>query len=220
MQMTTTNHGMREAQTPAAVHMATARTEDTGYAGEMPANSAPRPIRRVGIIGAEAIGIAMRLLDADMPVTLFDSRRESTAQAVANARSAYDSLVGAGQLAADQRDRRMGLLTGAANFHHLKDCDLILATRPSEMPAAERLFRHLDELVGHSTILVSNHVPAQIAQLARSTRRPADVLGMRLSDAAGQAGLFEIVRARETSEEAFTTVDALLEKMRSESPAF
>jgi 3-hydroxybutyryl-CoA dehydrogenase len=180
----------------------------------------PRPVRRIGIIGAGAIGIAMHFLDMDMPVTVFDSRRESTAQAIAIARSAFDKLVIAGQLAPDQHDRRMGLLTGAANFHHLKDCDLILATLASEMHVAEKLFRHLDELLGHRTVLVTNHTPAQIAQLARATRRPADVLGMRFPDPAGPFSSFDIVRARETSDEAFATVDALVKNIRQATSPF
>lgn len=233
--MNKANYEVREAPTPAAVVMAAARVSsparpvdlhrddaglqvrtvsETGCLAGRPANDALRAIGRVGIIGADAIGIAMHLLDADIPVTIFDTRRESTAQALAVARFGYEKLVTAGQLAPDMRDRRMALLTGAANFHHLKDCDLILATVSSEMPVAEKLFRRLDDLVKHGTILVTNHTISEMAHIARFTRRPADVLGMRFSTQADPLCSFDLVRGKETSDEAFATVDALIKKIR------
>lgn len=183
-----------------------------------PANDTLRPIGRVGIIGADAtcLSIAMHLLDADMPVTLFNSRRESTVQTVALARSAYGKLAATGQLAADKGDRRMALLAGASNFHHLKDCDLILALHSSEIGAAEKLFRQLDELVERDTIFVTDHPTTGIDRLARCTRRPADVLGLRCSSSTDPLGSFEVARGKETSEQAFSAVDALLKKIRKQ----
>jgi 3-hydroxyacyl-CoA dehydrogenase len=233
--MSKANYEVREALAPAAVVMAAARAFpaarapdlrqaetdlqmktlcETGSLAELPANDTLRQIKRVGIIGADAIGIAMQVLDADIPVTIFDTRREATVQAVATARAGYERLVTAGQLTADKRDRRMALLTGAANFHHLKDCDLILATLSSEMPAAEKLFRRLDDLVKPGTILVTNHTSSEIADIARFTRRPADVLGMRFPIPVVPLRSFDLVRASLTSEETFAAADALVKKIR------
>lgn len=195
--MSKANYDMHESIAPGGVVKAAARQCATR-------------LRRVGIVGAGATGIAMNLLDADMPVTLFDTERASTVGAVATVRSAYERQVAAGRLTSDQRDRRLALLAGAANFHHLKDCDLILATLPSDLPAAEKLFRRLDELVTRNTIFVTRHALPELAQLARCTRRPADVLGMRCANPADPLSSFELVRGKETSQDAFATVDALV----------
>lgn len=177
----------------------------------LPANGDRRPIGRVGIVGSDAtaVAVAMRLLDADVPVTLYDSRRESTAQAVGLARCAYETLTDSGRLAAGKRDRRMALLTGAANFHHLKDCDLVLATDPAPMADAEKLFHRLDILLKQGAILAADRTPDEIDRLARCTRR-REVVGLRCSNLDGASGSVELVRSKETSEAAFATVGALL----------
>lgn len=207
------------AAAPVPTSQAAASTlPQVGCPATPPANDTLRPIRRVGIIGADAtcLSIAMHLLDAGIPVTLFNSLRESTVQTVALARSAYGKLVATGQLAADNSDRRMALLAGAANFHHLKDCDLILAIHSSEIQAAEKLFRHLDELVVRDTIFVTDQAAGGIDRLAYCTRRPADVLGLRFPSSTDPLGSFELVRGKDTSEQAFSTVDALLKNIRKQ----
>ncbi|MGJ7916198.1 3-hydroxyacyl-CoA dehydrogenase NAD-binding domain-containing protein [Massilia sp. LXY-6] len=216
--MNKANYEVNKAPAPASlIHAGASALPQMGRPAGLPANDTLRPIRRVGMIGSDATGvaIAMHLLDADIPVTMFDSRREATVQAVALARSAYEKLVAAGQLVPDERDRRMALLTGAANFHHLKDCDLILARLSPEMAAAEKLFLRLDELVKQSAILVTDHAAAGINHLARFTRRPTEVLGMRVSNPADPLVSFDLVRGKETSEEVFSTVLALLNRIRT-----
>lgn len=197
------------------VHATASTLPQVGRPAAPPANDTLRPIGRVGIIGADAtcLSIAMHLLDADIPVTLFNSRRESTVQTVALARSAYGKLAATGQLAADKGDRRMSLLAGASNFHHLKDCDLILAIHSAEIQAAEKLFRQLDELVERDTIFVTDHTAAGLDRIARCTRRPADVLGLRCPRSTDPLGSIELARGKETSEQAFRTVDALLKNV-------
>jgi 3-hydroxyacyl-CoA dehydrogenase len=214
--MSKANYEVHEAPAPAAlVNAAASALPQAGGPSGLPANDTLRPIGRVGIIGADArgIAIAMHLLDADIPVTIFDSR-PSTIQAVALASSGYEEQVRTGRLASDKRDRRMALLTGAANFHHLKDCDLIFATVSPDMQSAEKLFRRLDELLTKNAILVTNQAAAGINHFARYTRRPAEVLGMRCPDPANPLATFELVRGKDSSEEAVATVDALLKKIR------
>lgn len=146
----------------------------------------PHTVRRVGIVGANAtgIGIAMSLLDADIPVTVFELERATLGEGIATVRSAYAAAVSQGRLAAASRDRRMGLLAGTINFHHLKDCDLVIEAVSTEPGIKAELFRRLDQTVKPGAILVSCTSPGKVDHLAGATRRAGEVFGLQLSSPA------------------------------------
>lgn len=184
------------------------------------ANASPRTVGRVGIIGANpmGVGIAMHLLDADVPVTLFELARESLDAGMALARSGYRDAVTKGVLAPDQRDRRMALLAGTVNFHHLKDCDLIIETVCTDTAGKEKLFRRLDQVAKPGAILMTHAAHGAVDHIAGCTRRTGDVLGLHFSGSANPSGMWEAVCGKQTSAQALATVIALARKLHEAAP--
>ncbi|MGF6272666.1 3-hydroxybutyryl-CoA dehydrogenase [Massilia sp. UYP11] len=184
-------------------------TETAGFS-EQPANDAVRPVGRVGIMGAHgaSINLAMGLLDAGMPVTVFD-KRDALDQGLALLRSRYEQSLVSGALAAGQRDWRLALCSATARFHHLKDCDLVIDMMSVETQLRERFFRRLDEIGKSSAILIVNASGCGVDRVARVTRRPADVLGLRFSNPVDPSEKLVLVRGRETSGEAYATTAGL-----------
>jgi 3-hydroxyacyl-CoA dehydrogenase len=180
------------------------------------ANAGARTVGRVGIIGANpmGVGIAMHLLDADVPVTLFELARESLDAGMALARSAYRDAVTKGVLAPDQRDRRMALLAGSVNFHHLKDCDLIIETVYTDTAGKEKLFRRLDQVAKPGAILMTHAAHGAVDHIAGCTRRAGDVLGWHAPGPAHPDRMWELVQGKETSGEALASVIALARKLQ------
>ena len=179
------------------------------------ANASPSALRRVGIIGATTIGIGigMDLLEAGVPVTLFELGREALDQRIALVRSAYRDAVAQGALTQDQYDRRMALLAGSVNFHHLKDSDLVIDTVCTDIGARERLFRRLDQAARPGAILMTLGAHAGIDRIARCTRRAGEVLGLHIADAAEPGQVWELVRGSATSGETLATVIALARQL-------
>lgn len=175
------------------------------------ANAEPRALGRVGIIGAGAAGsgIAIKLLDADVPVTLVDASRESVAQAIGQIRAGYQAGLDQGALAAEKIERRMALLTGTDYFHHLKDCDLIIEAGDADLDASEDLFRRLDQVAKPGAILMTNAAPGGVDRVARGTRRGGEVLGWRVPDPVGASGMGELVCGKQTSADTLASVMAL-----------
>lgn len=176
---------------------------------------AARPIGRAGIIGANAIGvgIAMDLLEAGVPVTLFELERTTLDAVIARVRAAYGHSVAKGELAPEARDRRMALLAGTINFHHLKDADLIVDTVPAAMPAREQMFRRLDQTARRGAVLTTARALDGVDRLAACTRRQGEVLGLRLPDPADTEQVWELVPGRGTSEASLATVIALARQL-------
>jgi 3-hydroxybutyryl-CoA dehydrogenase len=154
---------------------------------------------RVGIVGASAIGIgiAIELLDADVPVTLYEADTAALAAALAQIRSGW----------AGTQDKRLALLAGTVNFHHLKDADLVVDA--SATPGREALFQRLDQTAKHGAILATAAADTGVDRLAGSTRRPHAVLGLKT----GSGEAWEMRPGRETSNAAVATVSALARRL-------
>jgi 3-hydroxyacyl-CoA dehydrogenase len=182
---------------------------------DTPAHGTLRPVGRVGIIGANAIsiGVAMRLLDAHIPVTLFDPERASLDGGIALARSGYQNAVTHGELMPDERDRRMALLAGAINFHHLKDCDLIVDATRTDRASKAKLFRRLDQVAKPGAVLMTDASRVGVDDIAGCTRRSADVLGLQLEGATDTGATWTIVPGKDTSGESLGTVIALARRL-------
>jgi 3-hydroxyacyl-CoA dehydrogenase len=176
-----------------------------------------RPVGRVAIVGANAagVGIAMDLLDAGIPVTLFELESAALDKGRALAGAAYGNAVAQGELAAAARDRRMALLAGTVYLHHLKDADLIIDMACTDMAGKEKLFRRLDQVAKRGAILATRSAHAGVDRLAACTRRAGEVLALHVANpGANPAQSWELVPGKETSGATLDTVIALARQLR------
>lgn len=174
----------------------------------------PRPVGRVGVVGANDISLdlVISLLDAEVPVTLFEAERDSLEELVALTRTGYQAAVARGELAPTARDRRMALLAGTVNFHHLKDCDLIVDTSSTDSAGTEKLFRRLDQVAKPDAVLATLASNVSVDHIARCTRRSGDVLGLHVPRSPGTSEAWKPVPGRDTSDATLNTVIALARK--------
>lgn len=181
------------------------------------ARGAPQSIRRVGILGANmtGIGIAMHLLEADIPVTIFDGERTSLDEGLAMLRSACQEAVLHSGLAEARHDRWMAFLSGTVNFHHLKDCDLVIEAVSTEMHVKEKLFRRLDQVVKPGAMLVTCTSTSKVDHLAGFTKRPGQVLGLQLPSAPDGSASWRPIPGKCSSGQSLATVAALVQNFQT-----
>jgi 3-hydroxybutyryl-CoA dehydrogenase len=158
-------------------------------------------IGRVGIVGANegSIAIAMGLADAGIPVTLFDAGRASLDKVLAQARSGG-------------RDRHLALLAATVNFHHLKDCDLIVDAEDGDRVAKEALFGRLDQVARPGAVLATCKPEVGLDAIAGRTRRSGEVMGLLVGQSAPT--VWGLVPGRHTSADTLGAVNALLQKLQ------
>src|SRR4051812_37960063 len=76
----------------------------------LPENTEPRPIHKVGVIGAGTMGggIAMNFLSAGIPVTIVEMSQEALDRGAGVMRKNYEASAARGKLTADQVEQAMG----------------------------------------------------------------------------------------------------------------
>jgi 3-hydroxyacyl-CoA dehydrogenase len=183
---------------------------------DVPADTALRPIKSVGIIGAGTMGggIAMNFANAGIPVTLLEINREALDRGIGICRKNYERSAKKGRLTAEQVEQVMGLISGTTSYDDLEEVDLVIEAVFENPEIKYEVFRTLDEVCKPGAILASNTSYQDIDRIAAVTSRPEDVLGMHFFSPANIMKLLEVVRGDRTSGEVLATVMRLARKIR------
>jgi 3-hydroxyacyl-CoA dehydrogenase len=181
----------------------------------LPENTEPRPVRKVGVIGAGTMGggISMNFLSAGIPVTIVEMGQEALDRGTGVMRRNYETSAAKGKLTAQQVEQAMGYLQPTLDFAELADCDLIVEAVYENMDVKKEVFGRIDKIARPGAILASNTSYLDIDEIAASISRPADVLGMHFFSPANIMKLLEVVRGAKTASDALLTAMQLGKKI-------
>jgi 3-hydroxyacyl-CoA dehydrogenase len=182
----------------------------------VPEGTAPRDIRKVGVIGAGTMGggISMNFLSAGIPVTIVEQQQDALDRGTSVMRRNYEATAAKGRMTAEQVEQAMGLLTPTLSLDDLADCDLIIEAVFENMDVKKEVFGKLDRIARPGAILASNTSYLNIDEIAASTSRPQDVLGLHFFSPANVMKLLEVVRGAKTAPDVLVTAMALAKKIR------
>ncbi|HEU4968605.1 3-hydroxyacyl-CoA dehydrogenase NAD-binding domain-containing protein [Sphingomonas sp.] len=174
-----------------------------------------RAVKKVGVIGAGTMGggISMNFLQAGIPVTIVEAAQENLDRGTATIRKNYDASAAKGRFKPEQVEAFMGALTPTLDLEQLADCDLIIEAIFENMDVKKEMFARLDKVAKPGAILASNTSYLDINEIAASTSRPQDVLGMHFFSPANVMKLLEVVRGDKTAPDVLATVMALAKKI-------
>lgn len=171
----------------------------------------PRPVQRVGIVGAGTMGggIAMSFANAGIPVTLLDTSHDGLDRGLALIGKNYGLSVSKGKLSEQQATEREALINGTVDYEKLADVDLVIEAVFESMDVKRQVFSRLDEVCKQGAILATNTSYLDVNEIAASTSRPQDVVGLHFFSPANVMRLLEVVKAESTVDEVIATAMAL-----------
>ena len=183
---------------------------------DVPADTKLRDIKKVGVIGAGTMGggISMNFLQAGIPVTIVEMKREALDRGTDVIRKNYENSASKGRFTEDQVKKWMGDLTGSLDKKDLADCDLIIEAVFEDMDVKKEIFKSLDGIAKPNAILASNTSYLDINQIASVTGRPGDVVGMHFFSPANVMKLLEVVRGDKTEGDVLATVMDLAKRIK------
>jgi len=171
------------------------------------ANIAPRPIARVGIVGAGTMGggIAMCCANVGIPVTLVDATQQNLDRGMATIRKNYERSVSRGSLKPEQLEERIKLISPTLDYSALANADLIIEAVFENLALKKEIFAKLDAVAKPGAILGTNTSTLDIDEIAAVTRRAKDVIGLHFFSPANVMQLLEIVQAGKTAPDVVVT---------------
>src|SRR6185369_13020065 len=182
----------------------------------LPENTEPRPVKKVGVIGAGTMGggISMNFLSAGIPVTIVEMSQEALDRGTGIMRKNYEVSAAKGKLTEEQVFKAMGNLNPTLDFAALADCDLIIEAVYENMDVKKDIFTRLDRVAKPGAILASNTSYLNINEIAAATSRTGDVVGMHFFSPANVMKLLEVVRGDKTAPDVLLTAMTVGKKIR------
>ncbi|RWI43779.1 MAG: 3-hydroxyacyl-CoA dehydrogenase, partial [Mesorhizobium sp.] len=199
-------------QSRAQRHLFFAEREAAKVAGK---DIVRRKIARVGVIGAGTMGggIAIALANGGFSVTVLEATQEALQRGLAMIDKNYAVSVSRGSLSEEVKQQRLALFKGSIDYADLVDCDLIVEAVFEEMAIKKDVFGRLDAVAKPGAILATNTSYLDVNEIAASTSRPQDVVGMHFFSPANVMKLLEIVRAEKTAPDVLATIVELARRI-------
>jgi 3-hydroxyacyl-CoA dehydrogenase len=171
----------------------------------------PRPLRNAIVIGAGTMGggIAMCFADAGIPVRILETSADALNKGLARIEQNYQDMVQKGRIRAEDKAKRMGLISKASGYDAIGDADIVIEAAFEEMAIKKEIFAKLDKTCKADAILATNTSYLDVDEIASATTRPESVLGLHFFSPANVMRLLEIVRGAKTSKDIVATAQAL-----------
>ncbi len=167
---------------------------------DVPADTAVMSIRRAAVIGCGTMGagIAITFANAGIPVHVLDVSPEALDAGLGVIRKTYAASVSRGRISEADREARMRLITGTADYADIRDADIVIEAVFEEMALKKKLFQTLDRVCKADAILATNTSSLDVDEIAAITARPEKVMGTHFFSPAHVMRLMENVRGEKT----------------------
>ncbi|MBO6868742.1 MAG: enoyl-CoA hydratase/isomerase family protein, partial [Thalassococcus sp.] len=177
----------------------------------------PRDLGKIGVVGGGLMGsgIATAALLSHLPVVVVEQNQEAADKARATITKNLNSAVKRGKMTEGQRDQLLehGLIC-AVGYDALSDVDLAIEAVFEDMGVKKSVFAELDRVLKPGAVMATNTSYLDINEIAASTSRPFDVIGLHFFSPAHIMKLLEIVVADQTAADVTATGFALAKLLR------
>jgi 3-hydroxyacyl-CoA dehydrogenase len=171
----------------------------------------PREVKRAAVIGAGTMGggISMNFANVGIPVTIIETSEDALKKGMATIEKNYQMSVQRGSLKPEDLQKRMALFTPSTDLNAIKDADMIIEAIFENMPVKKELFARIEKIAKPGAVLATNTSYLNVDEIAQTTHRAPDVLGMHFFSPANVMKLLEIVRGKDTAPEVLATAMAV-----------
>jgi 3-hydroxyacyl-CoA dehydrogenase/enoyl-CoA hydratase/carnithine racemase len=189
----------------------------------------PRPVRKVGIVGAGLMARQLALLALrrlEVPVALRDLTQEQVDEAVDWIAGELDELVRKGRLG-EAKARFLGsLVSGGTEWDVFAGCDLVIEAVFEEMAVKKEVFAELERILEPEAVLATNTSSLSVTEMGADLEHPERVVGMHFFNPVAVLPLVELAHTAETNDETIATAWDVTRRLRKtgvlvrDAPAF
>jgi 3-hydroxybutyryl-CoA dehydrogenase len=168
-------------------------------------------ITTAGVIGAGTmgLGIAQILAQSGRQVFLAEVSLHARAVALEKIADSLSKLRHKGTLTEAEQASTLGRIRLFASLESFCECQLVVEAVSENTAIKQSLFESLDRICPTDSILASNTSSLPLTRIAAWSRNPERVIGMHFMNPVPLMPLVEIVRALQTGDAAWQTVESL-----------
>jgi len=172
-------------------------------------------IESIAVIGAGQMGngIAQVAALSGYNVIMIDVKSEFIQRGMDSINSSLSKLASKGKITQEDADLALSRIDTSTDMQGASDVDLVVEAIPEIPELKAEVFSKLDQICKSGAILASNTSSISINEIALSTNRPNQVIGMHFMNPVPIMKLVEIINGEHTSQEVTNLVVEAAEKM-------
>jgi 3-hydroxybutyryl-CoA dehydrogenase len=172
-------------------------------------------IKTVAVLGAGTMGngIAHVFARAGYSVILRDVEQRFLDRAMETIAKNLDREVKKGKLTEAEKPQVLGRLKPVTDFAAIAAADFVVEAVPEKLEIKQAVLAEADKLLRPEVILASNTSSISVTTLAALTKRPDRFVGMHFMNPVPVMVLVEVIRALQTSDDAFAATMELAKKL-------
>ena len=185
--------------------------KETGVGGDV----RPRPVSRVGVLGAGVMGggIAQLAADKGIPARMKDIEPKALAHGFAAAADVWKKAMARGRLKPREMEAKMALLSGTLDFSGFSQCDVTIEAVVEKLAVKRAVLKDWEGAVPREEIFASNTSTLPIREIAAGAAAAERVAGMHFFNPVDRMPLVEVIRGERTSDETVATIFDLARRL-------
>lgn len=175
----------------------------------------PKTIDVLGIVGGGTMGagITVSALNAGLKVIMVERDDDSLKRGIQNVEKVYMRDIAKGRMDAAKMAAIMANYTPSTDYADLSSVDMVIEAVFEQMDVKKAVFKQLDRVLKKDAVLATNTSYLNIDELAATTSRPENIIGLHFFSPANIMRLLEIVVPAKASAEVVATGFALAKRM-------
>ena len=168
-------------------------------------------IKTIGVVGAGTMGngIAQVFAASNFDVILQDISQDQLDNGIATISGSLDRLIKKEKITEVDKQKTLSNIQTKLSLESLADADLIVEAASENLSIKSDIFQKLDVICKTSAILATNTSSISLTRIARETKRPEKVIGMHFMNPVPVMKLVEIIRALQTNDETYESIEEL-----------
>jgi len=174
-----------------------------------------RPIERIGVLGAGAMGAGIAAVAAmrSVPVRLKDVSAEALGRGMKQVHAYAAKASRKGILPRHEAPLREALVAPSLDSTGLARCDLVIEAVVENLDVKRAVLAEMEQLLDPEALFATNTSSLSVAAIAEGASRPGRVLGLHFFNPVEKMPLVEVVRAPSTDPEAVSAAVALARRL-------
>lgn len=168
----------------------------------------PRPVKKMGVLGAGTMGggIAQLAADNGIDVRMKDISNEALALGYKAASDIWSKQLQRRRLSVADFQRKMGLVSGGLDYSGFGQVDLVVEAIVEDMEIKKKVIGETAKHCPHNALIATNTSSLSVTEMAKGHPKPENFLGMHFFNPVHRMPLVEVIRGPLTSDEATATV--------------
>jgi len=179
------------------------------------ARKTAKEINQAAVLGAGIMGggIAYQSAVKGTPIIMKDIRSEALDLGLNEAGKLLSKQVEKGRITAEAMSTTLSRIRPTLNYGDFKDVDIIIEAVVENPKVKKAVFAEVEGLVREDTIIASNTSTISVTYLAEGLKRPQNFVGMHFFNPVHMMPLVEVIRGRQSSDDAVAATVKLSQKM-------